>query len=461
MNHTFRRLLVALTITALALVAASCDRGSGATSSSPGGTTGPGGTDPGATTTTFETIASIPASQIPGTHSASISDELDAEMRADIGVLMLVAEESRALPFIEIPTVTILDQAEFRSRVAADVAEDLDSTHLVNNQKMFELMGMLDGQTDLGELLVDLYAEQVLGFYDGATKEIVVPAAVDGFSAYQRITIVHELVHALTDQHFDFDPEFERRSDEGNIDDASALLAVVEGDATYQQFLYVQNMDPADAVQAALEALSFDSTTLDSAPTWVGLDLAFPYERGLVFLREIISDGGLKGVDKTYQDLPTTTEQILDPNKYLRREEPEQLEPVSVTLPGWDIHEDASWGEWGVRMILTDTVSPGMVTQAAAGWGNDSYRTLVKGDDIAMAWSYLAETDDDAEDLVKALIVHARDRMGATSSKESSGGLLLEGGGIYVFIDRMDDHFVFIASTDSDAEVSLRTQMGV
>ncbi|MCZ7532425.1 MAG: hypothetical protein M5U23_03275 [Acidimicrobiia bacterium] len=461
MNHTFRRFLVALAIIAVALVAASCDRGAGTSSTAPGGTVGPGGTIPGATTTTYETIASIPASQVPGTHSASISEELDAKMRVDIGLLMLAAEESRALPFLEIPTVTILDQAEFQSRVAADVAEDLDSTHLANDQKLFELMGMLDGQTDLGELLVELYAEQVLGFYDGETKEIVVPAEPDGFSAYQRITIVHELVHALTDQHFDFNPEFERRSDEGNIDDAAALLAVVEGDATYQQFLYVQNMDPADAVQAALEALSFDSATLDSAPTWVGLDLAFPYEQGLVFMREIIADNGLKGVDEVYQDLPTTTEQILDPNKYLRRQGPEPLDPVSVTLPGWDVHEDASWGEWGVRMILTDTVTPGMVTQASSGWGNDSYRTLVNGDDIAMAWSYLAETDQDAEDLVNALIVHARDRMGATSSQESGGGLLLTGDGIYVFIDRMDDHFVFIASTDPAAGNSLRSQMGV
>ncbi|KAA3639878.1 MAG: hypothetical protein DWP92_04045 [Armatimonadetes bacterium] len=461
MNRTLRRLLVALTIAALAVGAAACDRGSGSTSTAPGATTGPDGTNPGATTTTFETITSIPPNQIPGTHSDSISEELDSEMRAEIGLLILAAEESRALPFLEIPTVTILDLVEFQARVAADVAEDLDSTYLANNQKLFELMGMLDGQTDLGELLVDLYAEQVLGFYDGATKEIVVPAAEDGFSAYQRITIVHELVHALTDQHFDFDPEFERRSDEGNIDDASALLALVEGDATYQQFLYIQNMDPAEAVEAALEALSSDTTTLDNAPTWVGLDLAFPYEQGLVFIRELIADGGLKEVDETYQDMPTTTEQILNPRKYIRREDPEPLEAVSVTLPGWEVHEDAAWGEWGVRMILTDTVSPGMVTQAAAGWGNDSYRTLVNGDDIAMAWSYLAETDEDAEDLVNALIVHARERMGATSSQESGGGLLLRGGGVYVFIDRMDDRFVFIASTDSDAGAALRTQMGV
>ncbi|MEZ5176440.1 MAG: hypothetical protein R2823_09585 [Acidimicrobiia bacterium] len=459
MNHTPHRLIVALAIGALLVVTAGCDNGAKPETTTPGAsTTAPTRPD---TTTTVPTITSIPPDQIPGTHSASITDELDTRMRSDIGDLILAAEQSRALPFLQMPTVTILDEADFRSRVAEQVSEDLDPAEISGDQALFELMGMLDGDTDLGELLIDLYTEQVLGFYDGSTKEIVVPSAPDGFSAYQRITLVHELVHALTDQHFEFDPEFERRDTEGNIDDAAALLALVEGDATYQQFLYIEDMDPAEAIEAALEALSFESSTLDAAPRWVGMDLAFPYEQGLIFIQQVISDGGLKAVDEAYQDPPDTTEQILEPRKYLRREDPEPLDPVTVTLPGWEIHEDASWGEWGVRMILTDTVSPGMVTQAAAGWGNDSYRVLLNGDEVAMAWSYLAESEEDAEDLVNALIAHARDRMGATSSKESGGGLLLEGSGIYVFIDRIDDRFVFVASTDAAAGGSLRSQMGV
>lgn len=461
MHHTLRRLLVALLVAVLVVVATSCGGGSGGTNGSTGGSNTPGGTGPDGSTTTIETIPSVPASAIPGTHSASISDELDAEMRAEIGVLILDTEESRALPFLEMPTVTILDQTEFASRVAEEVGKDVDAEGLASNQKLFELMGMIDSGIDLHQLLVDLYAEQVLGFYDGSAKEVVVPAAVDGFTAFQRVTLVHELVHALTDQHFDFYPEHERLLAEGNGDDAAALLAAIEGDATYQQFLYLQNLDPSEAAEAATEAMSFDTTRLDAAPTWVGLDLAFPYEQGLVFIGQIIAEGGLKAVDKMYQDLPTTTEQILNPRKYLRREEPTRLEPVSVTLPGWEIGQDGSWGEWGVRMILTGAVTPGKVTQAADGWGNDSFRTLVDGDDIAMAWEYVAETDQDAEDLVNALLEHARTRMGATSSQNSSGGLLLEGSGIYVFIDRDGAGFVFIASTDKSAGASLRTQMGV
>lgn len=461
MTPAIRRVLVALTISALALVAAACDNSTNGSTTTLVGPTTTDTSQAVSSTTTAPPLVSIPPDQIPGTHSPSIPDDVALEMRSEIGLLILEAEESRALPFLQVPTITILDKEAFQARVAASVEEDLDPIELARDQAFFELLGMLDGATDFGELLVSLYAEQVVGFYDGDTGEIVVPAALDGLSAFQKITIVHELVHALTDQHFEFNDEYETLADAGNIDDVSALLAVVEGDATYQQLLYMENLDASDAADAVLEIFSFDTSTLDSAPPWIGMDLSFPYEQGLVFMGAVIEEGGLKGVDEVYQDLPTTSEQILEPRKYLRREKPAPLSRVTVTLPGWEIHQDATMGEWGVRLILNDSLNPGVVTQAAAGWGNDSYRVLVNGDDVAMAWSYLAESEQDAEDLVDALIVHAREAMGASSTVESGGGLILEGGGIYVFIDRVDDAFVFIASTDRDAGGSLRTQMGV
>ena len=382
-------------------------------------------------------------------------------MREEIGTLMLIAEENRALPFLEIPTVTILDEQEFRDRVADDVESELDPVEIAGDELFLQLMGMLDDDVDFAQLIIDVSAGNVIGFYDPEAGELVIPIAPDGFSEYQKITVVHELIHALTDQHFDFADERDVLDETGNGDDESALLAGVEGDATYQQFVYFEGLDPAEATEAAVEAFSFDSSTFDAAPTWVQQDLLFPYEQGLVFIREIIADGGLKGVDAMYQDLPTTTEQVIEPRKYLRREDPDPITPVSVSLDGWTVHDDGAFGEWGVRLILADTLSPGRITQAASGWGNDSYRVLLNGDDVAVAWSYLAESIQDAEDLVDALILHARGPMGATSARESGGGLLLEGGGTTVFIDRIDDRFVFIASTDTAAVGSLRTQMGV
>jgi hypothetical protein len=460
MNPPIRRIVFALVACLVALTAVACDNGASPDSTS---TTTTGGDIQGgsSTTSTSTPLTAIPADQIPGTHSSSISGDVDALMRTQIGELMIAAEASRGLPFIDVPTVTILDQAEFQARVQASVSEEIDPVDIERDASFFRLMGMLDDEIDLGELLVSLYGEQVVGFYDPETQEMVVPAAPDGFSPFQRITVVHELVHALTDQHFDYEDVSDDRSENGTDDEVSALLAVVEGDATYQQFVYLENMDPADAVKAALESLSFDTSALDSVPEWIALDLSFPYEQGLLFTTQIVNEGGLAGVDAVYQDPPTTTEQILEPRKYLRREDPEPLDPVTATLSGWEIHEDSAFGEWGVRLILNDTLSPGLVTQAAAGWGNDSYRILVNGDDVAIAWHYLAESVEDAEDLVNGLIAHAQGPMGATTSQESGGGLLLEGNGKTVFIDRIDDEFYFLASTNRSAVADLRSQLSL
>jgi hypothetical protein len=443
----------------LALISAACDSsGSTETSTSllPDLTS-----STEATTTTEAPLTSIPSNSIPGETSPSISPEVAAAMRADIGVLMLDVEESRGLPFLEIPTVTILDEADFSARVRTTMEEELDPVELDGDQAVFELLGMLDGSTDLFDLLVELYTEQVAGFYDPDEGELVVPVSTDGISSLQEITIAHELVHALTDQHFDFNDVFQDQVDNGTGDDASGTLGLVEGDATYQQFLYLEAMDPSNAVQAVLESLSIDTSVFDAAPQWIQQDLTFPYEHGLVFTGFLVDEGGLKGVDEAYLDLPVSSEQILHPEKYLRSEQPTDLAPLTVELAGWSLFDEATFGEWGIRLLLLDSLIPGELTQAAAGWGNDTYRAFVNGDDTAISWVYEGETIEDAEDLANGLIAHIRNSMNAGSAVESGGGLLYDEGSTYVFIDRVDEKVFLVASTDAAAGASLREQLNL
>ncbi|MGI9585503.1 MAG: hypothetical protein ACR2N7_07905 [Acidimicrobiia bacterium] len=456
---TSRRFLMIAIISSFALVVGACDSSGGASSTTTAGD-GPGTTG-ASTATTVAPISTIPPDSIPGTNSDSISPEVAAQMRTDIGVIMLQVEETRGLPFLEIPTVTILDEAAFTARVSSDLDEELDPDEVAGQEAMFNLLGMLDPDVDLYELLVSLYTEQVAGFYDLDTKEMVVPVSVDGITALQELTISHELVHALTDQHFDIGDTYTDLVDNGTQDDASAMLGLVEGDATYQQFLFLESWGPLKATQAAFEALTIDTTVLDSVPTWMQQDLAFPYEQGLIFTTYLMDESGLKGVDAAYQDPPLSTEQILDPNKYLRGETPAALAPLTVTLDGWEVFEEATLGEWGIRMLLTDTLRPGERNQAAAGWGNDTYRFFLNGADSVFVWSYLGESVPDAEDLSNALIAHARDTMGATGAEESGGGIEFGGGSPYVFVDRIDDAIFFIASTDPVAGADIREQLGL
>jgi hypothetical protein len=453
-----RRLVVAALVAVL--VAAGCSPGAETTTtdgvtSSTLETSTTVGDDTTTTTTTQVTFT------IPGSASDSIDPAVVDEMHDELASLMVQAEEVRGLPFIETPTVVILDDAAFRQRVADLIAEDLDRDELAVDTAFLTMLGMLEPGTDLYQLLIDLYTEQVAGFYDGDAEEMVVPAATDGFTPLQKITVLHELVHALTDQHFEFNDEYESLIDNGNGDDAAAFQALIEGDATHAQFVYMESMSPLEAVQAATEALSYDSSVLDAAPSWMQLDLTFPYQQGLVFVESVIADGGLAAVDTAYQDPPTTTEQVLDSSKFSRSEQPRAMQPLGVDLEGWDLYEEATFGEWGIRLILGIASSPGTATQAAAGWGNDTYEVFTNGDDVAMAMAYLGDSQRDAEELADALIAHIRDAMGAGAAEESGGGLLYRQGDVYVFLDRVDDALYWIVSTDKSAGEDLRSQLGL
>ena len=459
MHHLQTLRFLAGLVLALSLIATACSPEADPTTTTSTLVTTTTVDDDGQSTTT--TVTPDTPISVPGTASESIDPAVVEEMRDELGELMVEAEQVRGLPFIATPTVVILDDAEFTQRVSDLVAEDLDEEELAIDSAFLSMLGMLDPGTDLYTLLIDLYAEQVAGFYDGDAEEMVVPAAPEGFTPLQRITVLHELVHALTDQHFDFKDEYEVLIDDGTGDDASAFQALIEGDATRSQFVYMEGMSPIEAVQAATEALSYDSSVLDSIPSWMQADLTFPYDQGLVFVDAIVSMGGLAAVDEAYQEPPATTEQILDVAKYNRNEQPRDLPPLTVELDGWELYDEATFGEWGLRLVISDSVLPGEATQAAAGWGNDTYRVFSRGDDVAMALSYIGDSERDAEELANALIVHIRDSMDAGPAEESAGGLLYRQGNVYSFIDRIDDGIYWIVSTDKNAGEDLRQQLGI
>jgi hypothetical protein len=459
--HRFRTLvpLAALALS-LALVAVACSPDAEPTTT--GALAEPTTTAGNASTTTTSAVTTTQVTiSVPGTASDSIEPGVVEEMRAELAQLMVEAEQVRGLPFIATPTVAILDEAEFTQRVTDLVADDLDQEELAIDSGLFAMLGMLEPDTDLYQLLIDLYTEQVAGFYDGDAEEMVVPAAPEGFTALQKITVLHELVHALTDQHFEFNDEFEGLIDEGNGDDASAFQALIEGDATRSQFVYMEGMSPAEAVQAATEALLYDSSVLDSVPDWIQADLTFPYDQGLAFTESIVSSGGLAAVDEAYQEPPRTTEQILDPARYARNESPRDLPPLTVEIDGWDLSDEGTFGEWGLRLLLDGSVSPGEATQAASGWGNDTYRLFSRGDDLALVVSYVGDSERDAEELANALIAHIRDEMDSGPAEESAGGLLYRQGSVYSFIDRIGDGIYWIVSTDKSAGEDLRLQLGI
>ena len=84
--------------------------------------------------------------------------------------------------------------------------------------------------------------------------------------------------------------------------------------------------------------------------------IAFRSEYGRKFVEALYQRGGWAAVNKAYEDLPASTEQILHPEKYLAGEKPIEVAaaPLSEVFGGdWQIIADEVLGEWRTYHVVS------------------------------------------------------------------------------------------------------------
>lgn len=399
-SNSFTRRLISRATLVLALVVSACTTATVTTTT--GADPRPGTTAPPATTTTTP----------DGTTTSTLPDlsglDLPAALRQQLEDLIIDAQQIRELPFLSTPTITVVDDAGLVDRVQAILAEDLED--LPADEALYKMLGLLPPDADLMTMLNDLYSEQVGGFYDGRTREIVVPAREEGLSILQQGTLVHELVHALTDQHFEFDPIRQALSDEERWDEVTAYRALIEGDATLAEIKWIQRLPQRDLGRFIAESLAVDTTVINAMPGFVRESLLFPYEAGLGFVQYLHNRGGWEAVNDAYRtmpDMPGSTEQIFTPGDF-GRDLPVELTRVEINLPGYELVTSSTWGELGLRLMLDQVLGETRALAAADGWGGDYYHQWFDGTNAALVLVYVGDTAADLEDLRVALLDYAR-----------------------------------------------------
>ncbi len=444
---------------ALGLVAAACDSGSTTETSVLASNT----TE---TTPTTAAPAATTNSTSPPTviASASLDPEIVDRLTEQILELIAATEDVRGLPFLTNPTVTILTPEELADRVRGDLEEEIDGEELAIDTRLLQLLGLLAPGDDLEAMLIDLYSEQVAGFYDGDTGEMVIGGEAAALTPLIASVVVHELVHALTDQHFIFNDDYQAMWDEERYDEGAAFQSLIEGDATYFQLVYIQELPLAQQMAVATEALAQMNATsvINTVPAWIQDDLAFPYDTGQLFVESLVSAGGIAAVDAAYVDRPVSTESVMHPARFASGEGMLAVEPLAIELTGYDTHETSTYGEWGFRILLSGSSAPGVAAQAANGWGGDSYQVLYDSDDVVFALAYKGDTEVDAFELADALITLVGESLELGEGVGETGGISFTAeDGRYAFLDRIGDGFVFVVSTSAEAGIAAASQMRV
>jgi hypothetical protein len=239
--------------------------------------------------------------------SASLPDDPDAL----VDVIADQVAELRELAWEEEVEVAFLDDAALRARLGELLAEDEDPDADDAERRLLEALGAVPPGTDLTRLRRDLLDEQVAGFYSPETGELVVRVPDDGrIRPIDRITVAHELEHALADQALGL-PDLDGFGDDA--DAALAALAVVEGDATLLMNLWaLEHVSVTDQLGAAFGGdLAAAQASLAAVPPYLQRELLFAYTDGLDLICDRYLEGGWGAVDAAYADLPTTTAEVL------------------------------------------------------------------------------------------------------------------------------------------------------
>jgi hypothetical protein len=399
-------------------------------------------------TAPVETTATAPTSTSEQTTTTPVAptlppgtEDLPVELREEIGRLIVLTEQLREMEFLRPPTIVVVTAEELEARVRESIEEDIED--LPADEALFRLLGLIEPETDLLQLYLDLYGEQVAGYYDGDTGELVVPVG-ESFSELQKATLVHELVHALTDQRFGFNDTYRRLIDEHRFDEAVALLAVVEGDATWTEILYIQQLGLGAQQELLQDYYTVDSSVFESVPAFVQDSLVFPYVEGMAFVQRAHEIGGFDEVNRLYVEPPVSSEQIIDPRAY-QRDMPIPVQIVEPAISGYDVVYRSTWGELGFSLMFDQVL--GGAPDAADGWGGDAYLQWFDGGNAALLIEFVGDTPQDAEEMRDALVDFVSVAMAVDDSEQSDGGVVFTGDD-FAYVALIDGRVFFVAAHD-------------
>ena len=336
--------------------------------------------------------------------------------------------ELRGLRFRRQVPVTIESPGKLARRLLRTLDAETDEARQAREGRALAVLGELPLGTDLPRLLRRIQAESVLGFYlpGRAPKGRLYVRSSRGLDPYARVILAHEFTHALTDQHYDLTRSDRLAAATGRDDEETAYSALAEGDATLVMQRYLrERLTPAEQASAGLASAGDRTPGRDAAPAVIREPMLFPYQEGLRFVFLLYQAGGWAAVNRAYRDPPTSTEQILHPDRYLVRRD----RPQKVTVPdvsgrlgaGWGRGTEIGFGELDIRLLLHTKLPQSTAEAAAAGWDGGRLRTFERAGRTALVLRTVWDSSAEASEYCDAMSRWATARFGTSTTRRWSG----------------------------------------
>jgi hypothetical protein len=413
---------------------------------------------------------------VPSTGASGAGNDEKTDITQRTRELMRVTEDLRGLDFISDLPVELVTTERMAEIVEEMLDEEIKPEIDRSYSALYTMLGLMPRGSSLRADYESLVEEQVAGLYDPQDKRFYVVdidlgsvlegmfgdlgaigSFLEGFMGglgfdMSDVIIVHELTHALDDQHFDIESKMEELLDSNSDDAQLAYQSLVEGNATRIMNEYTYEQLGVD--QSMLEELSDMNIgvaeDMMSYSPFIERLMIVPYFKGEAFVNYLNDREGQAGIDQAFRDPPTSMEQILHPERYFpNRDEPSWISPVDLSdvLSGWDLEATDTLGELIIglmfEMYVTDRAGG---EEIADGWDYDvvtSWRS--PNDDLALAWASVWDDSVDSREFFDAYcdLLEAKYPPGEWSEKTSDYALYT-GMGLAAAVERLDDMVVVI-----------------
>jgi hypothetical protein len=340
----------------------------------------------------------------------------DPDMQAAMEKIIKQVSDLRGLQMQETPPIYVVTVSEAEAILQAEYERLNYRATIEKEEKAMIALGFIKPTYDLSKYALERLADGVGGFYMPSNKTVYVIGS--RFGGMEKYIFSHEYDHALV--HSNFPDSMAMETDPICANDSQrceAIRALVEGDATIIMDewwnLYATAYDMRDIYYYHSP---FILPPEDNTPPYMLQSLIFTYNYGSYFVDELRKKGNWALVDKAYKDLPVSTEQILNPEKYISGEK-----PIAMKVPDlqkalgdqWTLIKSDNLGEYMTYLLLAygadnlSQITPEKAVAAADGWGGDHYQVYAHasgGDQLVLAAEWAWDQNKDATEFLARMI---------------------------------------------------------
>ncbi len=304
------------------------------------------------------------------------------EIFSQISAISARLSEITGLPVKKKVAAGTMSRAELKRYLDERIRKDSKPEKIRAEEITLRLLGFVPPDFNLRETTLELLSEQAAAFYDFKRKKLVLTES--SAASLDNAVLVHELAHALADQHFNLERYVDPKGKNQELGDdaAAARMAVMEGQATWlmgevmarEQDSSLEK-DPELVSQLAIpDRAPGQFPVFDKSPLYIRESLLFPYTTGFLFQHAVYKRKGKDAFTWVFQHPPASTQHILHPETYF-----ENLEPESVTAPAGPapakLLSEGTLGELDFQILLRDHVGESAAEDATA-WRGGAYRVF-------------------------------------------------------------------------------------